>query len=340
MQTPDFPPGPALEGLCRVYEATADPRWLATVTEMVQAAVASPQRDERGFLRRSAADQEGRGGFVSLEAARIGRALWRAWEVTGNEDARDFVVAFARLAQRHLVPPTNGLVPMAPVFGVPKPDSGPYDDPDALQKPQPHFTVLYVDGAARGYHLTGDPSFLAAAKAFWTRGARPAAERPGEKPIPNQTGAMLHETNYGWGTNSAWARLFFYHLAQPREDAAPPKPVTDLAARPGPNKRAIYLTWTAPEDLGGGEVAVYQVKRADLPIVDDKTFDYAKDKGKRRSWWFAANLADEPAPGKPGSALRFLVKDLPAGTHYFALKSRDDSSNESPLSNVVTVEIK
>ena len=73
----------------------------------------------------------------------------------------------------------------------------------------------------------------------------------------------------------------------------------------------------------------------------------------------ANHVEGEPAPGKPGTKEKCTVttakphghyglpldkmpkvKDLPAGTYYFALCSYDEDHNLSDLSNVVKVELK
>ncbi len=51
----------------------------------------------------------------------------------------------------------------------------------------------------------------------------------------------------------------------------------------------------------------------------------------------AANLKDEPAPGKPGAAERFEASGVPAGARYFAVCSFDNSQNRSALSNVAEI---
>lgn len=97
----------------------------------------------------------------------------------------------------------------------------------------------------------------------------------------------------------------------------------------------MRLTWTAPGDDGGrGTATVYQIKWADLPMVE-----IASDP-KHVNFWAAERVTGEPAPRPAGSRETFAVKGLRAGTYYFALKSRDEINNESAISNVVGVEVK
>jgi hypothetical protein len=293
--------GLSLAGLCRLYEATYEPRWLKVVEHMVRMVDQNPARSESGALDGLAYTKEA----APSHSAAASLALWRVWTMADSETARDMVVGLAHLVQK-----------------------------------ERQADVRYVDGLARGYDLTGDMSFLGTAKDFWARDTAAKPPPKGALGGPGTTvGLMLQDGDDRIGTRDAYARLFFWYLAHPREDGQPPKRIIDLAVTSGPNKTSVYLTWTAPADQGGGEVAVYQVKEAALPLVEYQDFDYEKDQGKKRNWWFAANLTGEPKPAKPGTRERFLVKDLAPGTHYFALKSRDGSSNESAMSNVVKVEI-
>ena len=108
---------------------------------------------------------------------------------------------------------------------------------------------------------------------------------------------------------------------------APAAATPDRIAAPAPSG--------APLNLGGGKVARYQVKCAALPIVAYEDFDFARDAGKKRNWWRAVNCAGEPKPGAPGKKERFVVTGAPAdGPLYVAIRTFDDSSNRSALSNV------
>ncbi|HOX07765.1 MAG TPA: hypothetical protein PK280_15300 [Planctomycetota bacterium] len=119
-----------------------------------------------------------------------------------------------------------------------------------------------------------------------------------------------------------------------RPDKAAPAAVKDLTAEPAGAGEA-KLSWTAPGDDGTeGQAAVYQVKWSDITIVE-----LAKGGGEC-SFWGAENVAGEPAPKKAGEKEEFTVKGLKPGTYHFALKARDECSNESPISNVVKVEVK
>jgi len=118
-----------------------------------------------------------------------------------------------------------------------------------------------------------------------------------------------------------------------RPDTTPPAAVTDLAALPG-GAGEVRLAWTAPGDDGNkGSAAVYQIKWADLPLVETAA-------GKTQvNFWAAENVAGEPKPRGAGSKEAFVIKTVKPGTYYFAIKSRDEYNNESPISNVVKVEV-
>jgi len=354
--------GRMLQGLCRVYEATADPRWFAAVKHMADLAVKCPSKDPRGFLAnfsvgppdtavtRDLAQQHGYDltkrppSIASWQAAIVSHALWRAHALTGNEDLRDLVIGYARMSRRHMLHRTYRYGPYYAFFDFPTPGSVLFRGLDAapkVEKVNPAYTTVFTDCCSRGYDLTGDASLLASARTFWTRGSKGYWQMPIGLKVPEKAiGRMLHDGNLGMATGSYWAGLLFRHTARPRADAEPPSAVTDLAARRRRGTRIVTLTWTAPADRGGGDVAIYQVKHAAVPIVAYRDFDYAKDRETKCPWWYAVNLTGEPEPRKPGTKQRMLVKDLPAGTHHFAIRTRDAANNESGVSNVVKVEIK
>jgi len=125
-----------------------------------------------------------------------------------------------------------------------------------------------------------------------------------------------------------------YLWLKPRPDKTPPVAVADLAAAPGAAGE-VQLTWTAPGDDGNkGTAAVYQIKWADLPIVETAGGE------TQVNFWAAENVAGEPKPGGAGSKETFVIKTVKPGTYYFAIKSRDECNNESPISNVVRVALR
>jgi len=125
-----------------------------------------------------------------------------------------------------------------------------------------------------------------------------------------------------------------YLWLKPRPYRTPPAAVTDLAAEAGAAGE-VQLTWKAPGDDGNkGTAGVYQVKWADLPIVE------TADGETQVNFWAAENVAGEPKPGPAGSPETFVIKGLKPGAYYFAIKSRDEYNNESPISNVVKVVVR
>ena len=190
------------------------------------------------------------------------------------------------------------------------------------------YTISSIDMMTRGYLLTGDKRLLDAAKKFWN--AANGADAT--------TQSLRLQDFQGMGSASFWARQLIYELAHPRKDAEAPKAVTDLKAEPL-GGGSVKLTWTAPADQGGGKVVEYQLKHAPCPIVAFPDYNFPADKGKTWTFWAAYNVPGEPKPAAPG-ALESITLTLPAGVRHLALVSRDDSSNESALSNVVQVEVK
>jgi len=88
---------------------------------------------------------------------------------------------------------------------------------------------------------------------------------------------------------------------------------------------SVTLTWTAPGDDGNiGTASVYDIRYSTSPIDES-------------NWDQATQVSGEPAPQAAGSAESFDVIGLNPGTaYYFAIKTADEVSNWSPLSNVIS----
>ena len=105
-------------------------------------------------------------------------------------------------------------------------------------------------------------------------------------------------------------------------DGTPPDAVTDLAAGPV-TSTTVDLSWTAPGDDGAtGTATTYDIRYSTSAITAG-------------NWASATQVTGEPTPSVAGSAESFTVTGLTEGiTYYFAIKTSDEISNESPLSNV------
>jgi hypothetical protein len=101
----------------------------------------------------------------------------------------------------------------------------------------------------------------------------------------------------------------------------------------------VKLTWTAPGDDGDkGSAALYQIKYSTKPILEFVSWPDKKD--THVAFWGAENVADEPAPKAAGSKETYTLKGLTPGKYYFALKSRDELNNQSPISNVSEADVR
>ncbi len=87
---------------------------------------------------------------------------------------------------------------------------------------------------------------------------------------------------------------------------------------------SVLLSWTAPGDDGSvGQATSYDVR-------------YSQSLITAGNFGSALEAVGEPSPSVAGIAESFVVTSLTAETgYYFALKTTDDSTNTSPISNVV-----
>lgn len=89
---------------------------------------------------------------------------------------------------------------------------------------------------------------------------------------------------------------------------------------------SVTLRWTAPGDDGTvGTAAQYDVRYSTSNITN-------------ANWNNATQATGETAPKIAGSAEAFTLSNLAANTtYYFAIKSADEATNWSTLSNVVSI---
>jgi len=114
-------------------------------------------------------------------------------------------------------------------------------------------------------------------------------------------------------------------IEPPETDDIPPGRITDLSLA-SRDAESVVLRWTAPGDDDSIGVAWrYDLRHSHTPITPE-------------SWSAATQVGGEPTPGFAGWQQVFEVIHLEEGrTYYFAIRTFDDHSNVSPLSNVLEV---
>ncbi|MCH5377374.1 MAG: hypothetical protein JJ992_25720, partial [Planctomycetes bacterium] len=261
-----------------------------------------------------------------------------------DEDMRDFAIAFGQMSRRFMLSPKCHQTWYYTYFDVP--DIGRVFDPWAFEHTDTSdgqgcvhsgwYTRFYPDACARAYSLTGELPLLDMARQFWHHGSKREYQTRQSSAGQDRVGRFAGHAPPKDDTVLEASRLF-YETANPRGDTQPPEAIGDLTARRLDDGR-IEVSFTAPEDRGGGQVARYQVKAAALPIVPYDEWDFARDDGQRRNWWRASNCQGEPTPSAPGRRERFVTTNLPESPRiYVAVRSFDDSSNRSAISNLAQV---
>lgn len=114
----------------------------------------------------------------------------------------------------------------------------------------------------------------------------------------------------------------------PPADTTPPAAITDLTCS-NPTFTSIDLSWTAPGDDGNsGTAASYDIRYSTEPISE-------------QNWDLAIQITGEPTPAQAGSSQSMTVSGLVSGTtYYFAIKTSDEASNISGLSNIASLSTK
>jgi hypothetical protein len=230
--------------------------------------------------------------------------LYNNWLLTRNEDARDSIIALCDWAIHfgHYIPKDQG--------GTGFPYWWDPNNPTAWHgKGQLHPRRLIP--FAYGYRVTGRQD-------VYDLGADLAS----------------FDDNPYHGSYQSWYTL----VQQPKTDTAKPAAVKDLEVRPL-GDGVVEISFTAPGDDGTtGSAAEYQLKWSTMPIVE--VVNWPQQKDTHRAFWWAHNIAGEPAPVPAGQKVRFQFEGLPAGRLHFAVKSFDEQGNISDLSNVVEAEIR
>ncbi len=262
-----------------------------------------------------------------------------------DEDMRDFTIAFAQLSARYMLSPKCHQTWYYTFFDVPA--LGMVYDPWVFEHTETTdgegcrhsgwYTRFYPDACAKGYSLTGEPHLVRMGREFWYYGSKRDYQTLHLKGGPNEVGRFAGHVPPKDDTVLEVSRLL-YEASHPRADDQPPAAVGDLEVRLLGDGKA-EVSFTAPQDEGGGRVVRYQVKAAAMPIVVYEQWDFARDSGQRRNWWRAVNCQGEPAPGRPGARERFVVTGVPNGERlHFGVRSFDQSGNRSAMSNLAVAE--
>ena len=300
--------------------------------------------DERGWLT----DRNGaRWPVVCLGGTwqhfYVAAAAERYARMFNDEDMADMAEAYGRFAAKYMLSEKCKQTWYYAYMDVPI--KGRPWDPWLFQPPhintvdgdgcehEGYYTRFFPDVIAKAYSLAGDGRLLERAREFWLYGSR-RGYRTRTWSTPTNVVAMF-ATHFPPKDDTVLSTSrMFYEWANPRADALPPEAVRDLVVVRQSDGTA-RVSFTAPRDNGGGRVVRYQLKCAELPIVDYDDYDFARDDGKKRNFWRATNLSGEPAPGLPGTKESFVATGVPERpVLYFVISSYDSAGNRSRISNV------
>ncbi len=267
--------------------------------------------------------------------------------ITGNEDTMDWTIAYGMAVAHVLYQPKHSNFHYRN-FLVDFPKKGVAQDVASWLLPEDSTTGegvalsgylarFHPDVCARAYWNCGDPFLKKRAYDLWWGGSHHGYWTK----TMHHLGEVGSWVNY-YGPHSEYVTFTqktFYIHSHPRTDDKPPRTVTDLKVTVSGDKATV--TFTAPEDEGGGKLARYQVKCAEVPPVPYEKFleHYAANtESTVKNWWMATNLAGEPAPKAPGAKESFEVTGVPEGAKHFAVRVFDDSRNRSAISNVAAAQ--
>lgn len=275
-------------------------------------------------------------------------ALELYYRITRNEDAMDHAIAYGQAVAHVLFQPKhsnlayNGIVIDFPTRGFAW-DQASWAIPDGVEngegiKINGYLACFHPDICARAYSLSGEPFLKQRAYDYWWGGSH-----------RGYNAIKMHNL----GSVGTWVNIngdhdeyviqtgrTYYEWAYPRKDQTPPEAVKNLAIK-RVNETDIEVTFTAPADTGGGNATRYQLKYADKEIVDYETFLARYNNFEDENvcnWFLAYNVDGEPTPQKAKTKERFIIKNIPETGIYFAIRTFDDSSNRSPISNIAKIQ--
>lgn len=111
-------------------------------------------------------------------------------------------------------------------------------------------------------------------------------------------------------------------------DRTPPAKITDLSAKAGNNEGEVVLTWTSPGDDGLTGV-----------LQEGSMFKIQYSTSPHDTIWSAENaqVSISTFNISPGTSLSWTIKNLePSWEYYFCIWTRDENSNFSEISNIVS----
>lgn len=231
--------------------------------------------------------------------------------VEENEDLKDILIGLARWIITKMWNPTAKGYPY--IYK--------YEEPTQQPSSTSGSECWYLsNGIVFAYQHTGDTNYLNIA----TENMK--ADKGG--------GGM------GWkGYTIAHYKNLMYELAYPKTDTTPPSKITDLEVKKE-SSNSVILSWSEPgDDNNVGKAYKYQIKYANLPIVEE--LKYPEERGTKINWWAAKNINNEPSPKTAGYKQNVIISGLDLNKKwYFAIKTSDEQSNWSEISNVATLKKK
>ena len=295
--------GWTIRTLARYYELTGDKRFQPYLREGID-------QIWEDVNKAGPADKKGGNWYLGIYA----RGAINAYRAIGDERMRDLALGCADWAMTYEVNPEHGYgYQQFPDPWNHKPEDRGKVLPEEFKK---YWFGEWYNGYmlamfAFAYHETGDPKY---ADAF----------------------DFAFEKN----NRNAWLGLFpgeLYMRHHSRSDSVAPAAVTDLNGKTV--KGQVTLGWTAPGNDGDkGTAAVYHIKYSTKPILE--FVPWPEKMSTHITFWGSENIIDEPAPEPAGTHQSYVFDDVKPGKYFFALTSRDECSNQSPISNVVTVDVK
>jgi hypothetical protein len=291
----------------------------------------------------------------SWEQQYSAHAVERFYRLTGDEDARDYVIGYGQNAAKTLAYKC-GIVPYTVYYDFPikgkKYGSGYLDwdpahnacigaqstDRNSLPEHSGWYTVYFPGACALAYRYSGFPYLIKQAYDYWNLGSKRGYRTTYYYRPENEVYTFAY--HFPPKNDGLINSNHLFYEAVHHGDTVPPEPITDLGVSRNADKSGLIFVWTTPAD-NNGQAVEYQLKfYKDLPIVDYLNYDYKRDDGVQIPWWYAVNVKGEPYPQATGAPEYFeLIGSFPeSDVFYAAVRTRDANGNLSSMSNLVKID--
>jgi len=221
--------------ITRAYEATQSSRWKTATDFLGQLFIQATDWDSRGSYMSS--DGSGVKSMGPFHFGFVNHAMGRYYELTGNLQMRDKLIAMGNFGQTYGLDPVSNATGVSIIFDNPSPGDWRHDSYGGPPGDY-EYTQSFIDSMVRAYRITKDNSLLDRAKTQWSYANRGTYGTLNPVAPPGQVGRFMNAdftSVSGWRYydhnkgDLSYGHLFFYDAS--RSSSGPPDNVTPASPK-------------------------------------------------------------------------------------------------------------